>query len=624
MALVVQTSTLPFPRSHPHPGPPPPAKNTGRGGNKARRGKGRGWGSVFVLALAYAGYTCFALAFNVPDQDFSAFLIPMHLIAAVLMGVGLQAILNAPFALLNSKSLFHLTFCLLPSAFCLLPLRSLWLTLPRVDKSRDWGQYRLGAYLLNQPLAQGAALLADSQKIAPLYYLQVAEGVRPDLDIMVLPDEESYRVVLDERLAAGQAVYLGRYLPGLGSRYSLRSVGPLAEASSKPFTTSVEIAHPLATRLASKIRLLGYDIDKANLSAPGSLGLTLFWRTDTPVVENYLVSLRLVDASEQIVWQNSCSVPVSSLYPTNAWRPGEVISDFYSALIKAALAPGAYRLEAGLFPPFQVSTDAGWAEIAPITILPTAEPPSPLHLLRAQIGSQWLMGYQSPESVAPGSRLTVTLYWLHSRESETVTAFGETRSLAAWPLEQIVPQEYKLTTPTTGRRFDLVVDNGTSARCGWLAPITTSCLLAPVQIAGEAIAGDAINFHNQILLTHSSLDTPIVAPGGQAEVTLHWQGLQTIAEDYTVFVHLLGPDGLVHGQVDAWPVSGTQATSQWKPGEKIEDHYRIQVPADAPPGEYTVEVGLYLLATLERLPVLNAEGAPVDDKVLITGLTVGS
>jgi len=43
---------------------------------------------------------------------------------------------------------------------------------------------------------------------------------------------------------------------------------------------------------------------------------------------------------------------------------------------------------------------------------------------------------------------------------------------------------------------------------------------------------------------------------------------------------------------------------------------------DAPPGAYRVEAGFYLLATLERLPVLDADGAPVDDKTLIAGLTV--
>ena len=47
-----------------------------------------------------------------------------------------------------------------------------------------------------------------------------------------------------------------------------------------------------------------------------------------------------------------------------------------------------------------------------------------------------------------------------------------------------------------------------------------------------------------------------------------------------------------------------------------------QRPSDAPPGAYQVEIGLYLLSTGERLPVLNANGVPVDDRLLLPGLQV--
>ena len=37
--------------------------------------------------------------------------------------------------------------------------------------------------------------------------------------------------------------------------------------------------------------------------------------------------------------------------------------------------------------------------------------------------------------------------------------------------------------------------------------------------------------------------------------------------------------------------------------------------AELPPGDYRLHVGLYLLATMERLPVLDAGGVAVDDKI---------
>jgi hypothetical protein len=168
----------------------------------------------------------------------------------------------------------------------------------------------------------------------------------------------------------------------------------------------------------------------------------------------------------------------------------------------------------------------------------------------------------------------------------------------------------------------VLVESGARARCGWLAPATAGCALPPVQLAGSAAVEGAINFDNQLLLNRAALETPSAAPGGVARVTLEWQGLRRMDEDYTVFVHLLGPDGLVHGQVDAWPVAGTRATSTWAPGEVIRDVYTVAVPADAPPGAYAVEIGLYLLQTGQRLPVLNRDGAPVDDKLLLSGFSI--
>lgn len=43
--------------------------------------------------------------------------------------------------------------------------------------------------------------------------------------------------------------------------------------------------------------------------------------------------------------------------------------------------------------------------------------------------------------------------------------------------------------------------------------------------------------------------------------------------------------------------------------------YHIPVPREAPAGEYEIEVGIYLLSTLERLPVLGPGGE--SDRILL-------
>ena len=579
---------------------------------------------LIVLALAYAGYTYFTLAFNVPDPSFSAYFIPLHLIAVLLIALGVQWLITLAASHVQPRWVRAPLVCLVITVFGGLALRSIWRSLPAVDRSGQWASQRLGELMLSQPLRPGAAILADSEKIAPLDYLQIAEGWRPDLDISVLPDEASYRAALDQRLAAGQTVYLGRYLPGLSSVYSLRSVGPLAEVSTKPFVaTELALQPSLAQPANSNIRLVGYALPGGGVAAPAELPLTLVWQAQAVPSENLLVNLRLVDAAGQTAWQSAGAVPVSGMYPTNAWRAGEVISDFYQLPVTAGLAPGHYSLQMGLFAPFGPEAPDGWTSVAPVDVLQPAAAPTPPHLLRAQFGPNWLMGYALPAAVAPGSRFTVTLYWLRSDSTQAITALTETHDLSPWTAGQLVPVDYQRGAPADGSRIDLSVDTGQPARCGWLAPPAMACALPSVLLAGTAAAEGAINFDNQILLNHATLETARVAPGGQVKISLEWQGLQSMQNDYTVFVHLLGPDGILHGQVDAWPVSGTRATSGWTPGETIQDPYTVQLPANAPPGPYNVEIGLYLLSTGQRLPVLNADGAPVDDRWLLRGLQVG-
>ncbi|MGD8856367.1 MAG: hypothetical protein PVG33_08575, partial [Chloroflexota bacterium] len=110
--------------------------------------------------------------------------------------------------------------------------------------------------------------------------------------------------------------------------------------------------------------------------------------------------------------------------------------------------------------------------------------------------------------------------------------------------------------------------------------------------------------------------------GGQLALTLTWQALARMSEDYTVFVQVLDQQDRIVGQVDAWPQQGTFPTSGWAPGEIVEDPYLVRLDPDLPPGQYKLYLGWYLLETLRRLPVLDQDGRAVDDKVVVPGLVV--
>jgi len=107
-------------------------------------------------------------------------------------------------------------------------------------------------------------------------------------------------------------------------------------------------------------------------------------------------------------------------------------------------------------------------------------------------------------------------------------------------------------------------------------------------------------------------------PGRIAHLTLFWQALQPMEEDYTVFTHLIDEEGNIWGQKDNPPVDGLHPTTQWETGEIVRDQYDLAVSPDTAPGEYWLEVGMYLVETGERLAVRGEEGPLPENRILLS------
>jgi 4-amino-4-deoxy-L-arabinose transferase-like glycosyltransferase len=87
--------------------------------------------------------------------------------------------------------------------------------------------------------------------------------------------------------------------------------------------------------------------------------------------------------------------------------------------------------------------------------------------------------------------------------------------------------------------------------------------------------------------------------GDHLYLSLAWQPQVQLARDYTVYVHILKMDGTLVAQLDR-PPDG-YPTSDWKPGEIIQDRYDIVLPPELEAGTYLVQSGFYYLPSQERL-----------------------
>jgi mannosyltransferase len=143
-----------------------------------------------------------------------------------------------------------------------------------------------------------------------------------------------------------------------------------------------------------------------------------------------------------------------------------------------------------------------------------------------------------------------------------------------------------------------------------------------------AAADDDIQVHlradlgGQVRLLGYALSSEQVAAGDTLLLTLYWQALAPMTERYTVFTHLLDAGGQIQAQVDSEPQGGGLPTDRWVVGEIVRDNYALSV-SDTASGPHVLEVGMYLLETLDRLPVRDPDtGADLGDRVLLGSIQV--
>jgi len=572
---------------------------------------------ALVTGLVFAAVGFYGLNYYVPD--ISVFVIPCFAMLAIWMACGIQAVLDGLARLAPPRG------AAAGSALAITLLGLLVvLTAQQAARQFDWSDEQAleewGRRVLALPLDDGAAILADSEKIAPLEYLHRIEGLRPDLEMVVLGSEAEYYEQINARTGAGQTVYLARFLPGLEGAYHLRSAGPLIEVGTAPLEVLPALGGTPHT-WENGIRLAGSQRDRGAWQAGRETGITLVWQAPERVDGSYEVRLRLVDQEGTTVWEDHPAYAVSGRYPTVAWKPGEIIPDYHSAALPYGLEAGHYRLEAALAAPFTAEPltlmgGGTWAAIGEVEVQAAAEVPPLSRRLALRYDGGSLTSIETPARALAGGRMTVEANWLGADGRVTRSTHALIAEAGSFEV-----QGTHLYADLAGSRLAWQLE-APGLRCGWLAPVTGRCQFAETHIEGETVAGALANFDNQMVLLSADYTTGVLPPGGEARVTLTWQGLRAMREDYTIFVQLIGPDGRPHGQMDTWPVQGTYPTSTWAPGEIISDPYVVRVDADAPPGEYQIAVGVYLLRTNQRLVLIGPAGEALDDKLLLPGLSI--
>ena len=293
--------------------------------------------------------------------------------------------------------------------------------------------------------------------------------------------------------------------------------------------------------------------------------------------------------------------------------------------------------------------------------LSESPPPSPPALHRElyfELGGQAaLLGYSlNGDTFGPGEEMHLTLRWkglTHILEDYSVFVhlFDAQNRLWAqddnapikglhptsyWVAGEVIRDPHEITLPADilPGRYRLEIGMYSSATMDNLPvwdPVrkseTERVVLDYVKIQGDEVPPSPqyplpANLGHEATLLGYDLTPTVVGPGEAIRLTLYWKAQRAIERDYTVFVHLIDGADRIWSQKDNQPEGGFYPTSHWDLGEVVKDRYEVLVEPDTPPGRYRLEIGMYLLATGERLPVLDEEGQPMDDRVLLSEVRV--
>jgi len=119
-------------------------------------------------------------------------------------------------------------------------------------------------------------------------------------------------------------------------------------ASGLPGESSSEETRQVNVRLGNHIHLQSYRLNSASARAGDVLKVTLQWKADEPISENYHVFVHLQDEQGSLVAQHDAP-PANGTCPTWTWQGGEIVQDDHTIILGPDVPATTYTLSVGMY-----------------------------------------------------------------------------------------------------------------------------------------------------------------------------------------------------------------------------------------------------------------------------------
>jgi hypothetical protein len=502
----------------------------------------------------------------------------------------------------------------------------------------------------------------------------------PDSDFYSMGQGET--VVALERLFAGfdrlwvYRIYdtvtdpggdIRRWLDEHGTQFEDRVFGGESQLRVQGFLTGrdpgASVDRPLEAGLADgSLVLVGTTALPPTVEVGGGLDLALVWQVASPLDQDVVLFAGLFDESGQR-WAQADERPLGSRYPAADWQAGSLVRTPLRIIVPPVTPPGRYRLEVGWYrfedghPVWLPWTSGerlllGQVEVVPPAVWPPASLPESAQPADVTLGQGVrLFGFDAPVLEGyPGESLGLDLFWqalvdgpeggaavlqlqddagrvLAEAASAPVAGQAPFVALAAGQTVRD-PVSFALPGELAPGVYNLVLGRRRPDGA-WLPvkrgpfPLGSTYPLATVRALGRPLNLDppdvqhavGARFGEGIGLEGYDLESS----ASDLQLALHWQALAPVEVSYKLFVHLVGEGDAadIRAQADVYP---SLPTTAWMPGEYRRDEIGLELPADLPPGRYSLLVGWYDASTGQRLPAYDAAGERLGDSLVLQQL----
>jgi hypothetical protein len=111
----------------------------------------------------------------------------------------------------------------------------------------------------------------------------------------------------------------------------------------------VRAVMPVRANLEDTVEVLAYSTEDSSYRPGDTMPVTVYWRALRDLDKNYKTFVHLTDADVTRQPAQHDGDPNGGFTPTTRWVPGEIVPDTHALALPEDLAPGLYRLWAGMY-----------------------------------------------------------------------------------------------------------------------------------------------------------------------------------------------------------------------------------------------------------------------------------